>query len=96
MVEMLVTRPASESGRAPFGPDGCYAPDAEIGSGDILTMWVDSDDAVTSLFHDHDTEGSTRSLGRRPAGGRRYYRPIPPQISSLITGGCRKQASEAA
>jgi len=58
--QLLITGATAESGRAPFGPDGGYAPEAEVGSGDTVTVWVDGDDSVTVLFHDLDTDESSR------------------------------------
>ncbi len=54
----LLGQPRNQGARC--SPDGGYAPEAKIESGDTLTMWVDSDDAVTVLFHDLDTEESAR------------------------------------
>jgi len=56
--QLLIAGAAAESDRAPWGPDGGYAPEADIGPGDSTTVWVDSDDSVTVLFHDLETEES--------------------------------------
>lgn len=57
--QLLVAGAAAGFGRAPFGPDGGYPLDEEIDAGDTITVWVNSDDAVTVVWHHLEEDQTT-------------------------------------